>query len=307
MDATGPLLTTRLSPTPSGYLHLGNALNFVYVWLMARSQNAKLILRIDDLDTARSRSEYVEDIFRTLDWLGIDYDEGPTGPQELEKKYSQTLRIDRYMELVSSLKKETFVCTCTRKQIRKISPTLAYPGTCRYLNLDAALVGESCVRILVPEDTFIEWDDLKQGPQRIDLFRQIPDFVVLRKDGIPAYQIASLADDIDMGVNILVRGEDLKDSTAAQLFLADKLGFAGFQDARFLHHPLLRGPGGEKLSKSAGALSIRELRRDSSGPSEILSQIGTMLGCPPDMRIERIHDLLLYHNQIEGLNSFSNS
>ena len=305
MDAPDPLLTTRLSPTPSGYLHLGNALNFVYVWLMARSQDAKLILRIDDLDTIRIRAEYVEDIFRTLDWLGLDYDEGPSGPDELSKEYSQTLRVDRYRELISALQEDTFVCTCTRKQIREISDSNRYPGTCRSLALDPELVGEFCLRIRVPEETFMSWQDLKQGPQRISLNGIMHDFIVQRKDLVPAYQIASLADDIDMGVNILVRGEDLKDSTAAQLFLADKLGFTSFKDSRFLHHPLLRGPGGEKLSKSSGALSIRELRKASSKPSDILSQIGTMLGCPSDMRIESIHDLLLYLNQIDGLTALT--
>lgn len=305
MSAPEPLLVTRISPTPSGYLHLGNALNFVYVWLMARSHNAKLILRIDDLDTIRGKPDYVDDIFRTLDWLGIEYDEGPQGPEELSKKYSQVLRIERYQEIIAKLSEHTFVCTCTRKQIRETTTDGKYPGTCRNLNLDPAIVGESSLRYLVPKDTYISWNDLKQGPQRINLYDNMRDFIIQRKDLVPAYQIASLADDVDMGINILVRGEDLKDSTAAQLFLAEELGFSSFADAHFLHHPLLRGPQGEKLSKSSGALSIRELRKASSNSSEILSQIGHMLGCPPDTRVRNIHDLLLHVNQIGGLNALS--
>jgi len=305
MDALDPLLITRISPTPSGYLHLGNALNFVYVWLMARSQNAKLILRIDDLDKERARAEYVEDIFRSLDWLGLDYDEGPAGPEELNKRYSQRHRIDRYQAVISELQDHLFVCTCTRKQILDESPDGKYPGTCLNLALDPNIVGEYAYRIHVPKDTFISWEDLKQGPQRIDLYEQMRSFIVLRKDGIPAYQIASLTDDKDMGVNILVRGEDLRNSTAAQLFLADKLGFSSFSKAYFLHHPLLRDLNGEKLSKSAGALSIRELRKASSSPSDILSQIAQMLGCPPDTHIRSIHDLLLHINQIDGLNALA--
>ncbi|MEL6254880.1 MAG: glutamate--tRNA ligase family protein [Bacteroidota bacterium] len=301
MDLEESHFKTRISPTPSGYLHLGNALNFVYTWLMARSHNATLILRIDDLDAARMRPEYVEDIFRTLDWLGLDYDEGPQSPDELQRTYSQNLRIDRYLSVIKELEKNSFVCTSTRKEIEEESEDGQYPGTCRYLNLDPELLDEYAIRILTPEGSFIEWDDLKQGPQRLNLYASMRDFIIQRKDGLPAYQIASLVDDVDMGVNILVRGEDLKDSSAAQLFLAKLLGYDTFLQANFLHHPLLRGLSGEKLSKSAGDLSIRELRRNSTKSSDIISQIAQMLGCPNDLRINDVHELLLHVNHIDGL------
>ncbi|MDW3648013.1 MAG: glutamate--tRNA ligase family protein [Bacteroidia bacterium] len=305
MDLEEPYFKTRISPTPSGFLHLGNALNFVYTWLMAKSHNAPLILRIDDLDAPRMRSEYVEDIFRTLDWLGLDYDEGPQSPDELQKTYSQSLRIDRYLEVIKELEEDYFICSCTRKQILKESEDGQYPGTCRESNLDPALLDKYAIRIKVPEGSFVEWEDLKQGPQRLNLYASMRDFVILRKDGIPAYQIASLVDDRDMGVNILVRGEDLKDSSAAQLFLAQRLGFDSFSHANFLHHPLLRGMDGEKLSKSAGALSIRELRKTSTKSSDIITQIAHMLGCPADLRINDVHELLLHVNHIEGLLTLS--
>ena len=305
MDLEESYFKTRISPTPSGFLHLGNALNFVYTWLMARSHNAHLILRIDDLDAPRMRSEYVEDIFRTLDWLGLDYDSGPQSPDELQKKYSQSLRIDRYRSAIEELANDSFVCSCTRKQIQQESEDGQYPGTCRDSNLDPALMKKYAIRLKVPEGTYIEWEDLKQGPQRLNLYASMRDFVILRKDGLPAYQIASLIDDWDMGVNILVRGEDLKDSSAAQIFLARKLGIDAFVRAKFLHHPLLRGMDGEKLSKSAGALSIRELRRASTKSSDILTQIAHMLGCPNDLRIKDVHELLLHVNHIEGLLALS--
>jgi len=251
------------------------------------------------------RSEYVDDIFRTLDWLGLDYDAGPQSPDELQKTYSQSLRIDRYLSVIKELEEHSFICTSTRKQIEEESVDGQYPGTCRYLKLDPNLLDEYAIRILTPEGTYIEWDDLKQGPQRLNLYASMRDFVIQRKDGLPAYQIASLVDDIDMGVNILVRGEDLKDSSAAQLFLAQLLGYNTFLQANFLHHPLLRGMDGEKLSKSAGALSIRELRRNSTKSSDIITQIAHMLGCPSDLRIKDVHELLLHVNHIEGLLALS--
>ena len=168
---------------------------------------------------------------RTLDWLGLDYDEGPQSPDELQKTYSQSLRIDRYIEVIKELEEHTFICTSTRKQIEEESVDGQYPGTCRYLNLDPNLLDEYAIRILTPEGTYIEWEDLKQGPQRLNLYASMRDFVIQRKDGLPAYQIASLVDDVDMGVNILVRGEDLKDSSAAQLFLAQLQGYNTFLQA----------------------------------------------------------------------------
>lgn len=301
MDNSSKKFKTRISPTPSGYLHLGNALNFVYTWLLAMNSGASLCLRIDDLDTSRVRPEYVEDIFRTLEWLGIEYDEGPQSPDELQKSYSQSLRKDLYLACIESLKFHAFPCSCTRKQILEESPDGKYPGTCRNLQEVDRMLEEYALRILTPEGSFVSWDDLKQGPQRVNLYAQMRDFIILRKDGIPAYQIASLVDDREMGINILVRGEDLKDSTAAQLFLAEKIGFDGFARSYFLHHPLLRGMDGEKLSKSAGALSIRELRRNAISPSQTLTQIAHMLGVPNYIEINSLIELLQYKQYIKGV------
>ncbi|MEM6802172.1 MAG: glutamate--tRNA ligase family protein [Bacteroidota bacterium] len=301
MDKSSKKFKTRISPTPSGYLHLGNALNFVYTWLLAMNSGATLCLRIDDLDTSRLRPEYVEDIFRTLEWLGIEYDEGPQSPDELQKKYSQNLRKDLYFACIEQLKEYSFPCTCTRKQILETSPDGKYPGTCRELQQSTALLDEYALRIRIPEGSFVSWDDLNQGPQRVNLYAQMRDFIILRKDGIPAYQIASLVDDREMGINILVRGEDLKDSTAAQLYLAQKISFDAFAQSHFLHHPLLRGMNGEKLSKSAGALSIRELRRNSVSRSQTLTQIAHMLGVPNYMEIHSLIELLQCKQYIKGM------
>ena len=122
-------MKSRFAPTPSGYLHIGNGFNFVLTWLHARTRGGNILLRIDDLDKGRVRPEYVEDVFRTLDWLGLDWDEGPFGPSDLERKWSQHLRLDRYRSAIDELafREIAFACALSRVQIIQSG---GYPGVC---------------------------------------------------------------------------------------------------------------------------------------------------------------------------------
>lgn len=283
---------SRIAPTPSGYLHLGNALSFILTWLLVRKSGGTLHLRIDDLDGERRREAYIEDIFRTLEWLGIDYDKGPSGPEEFYRAYSQQDRIPGYEALLASLRSRgvLFACTCSRREIQVASPDGRYPGTCyeRGLPFDAK---ETAWRIRTPESGRIEWQDLARDAQGISLRTKMRDFVVRRKDGIPAYQIASLADDLAMGVNLIVRGEDLLASSAAQLFLAAAAGQPTFSQVRWLHHPLLTGPAGEKLSKSQGAPALQVLRENRESTQHIFQLAAQWLGMNPKT-VGDIRDLL---------------
>ena len=245
---------SRIAPTPSGYLHLGNAFSFILTWLLVRKRGGVLHLRIDDLDAARRREAYIEDIFRTLDWLGMDYDEGPSGPDDFYRNHSQQHRIPAYEALLQDLRARgaLFACTCSRKEIQLAAADGQYPGTCRDRGLpfDAP---ETAWRIRTPENAQATWHDAIRGPQTVFLHAAMRDFVVRRKDGIPAYQIASLSDDLAMGINCIVRGADLLDATAAQLLLADLLDRPAFAHIQWFHHPLLLDAQGHKLSKSQGA------------------------------------------------------
>lgn len=282
---------SRIAPTPSGYLHLGNALSFILTWLLIRKNGGVLHLRIDDLDGARKRDAYIEEVFRTLDWLQLDYDHGPSGPEEFARKYSQQYRMARYASLLSQLQEsgQLFACTCSRKSIQSISSSGLYPGTCREKKLpfDTPL---AAWRIRTQENP-IRWNDQVLGEQEWNLTEKMRDFVVRRKDLTPAYQIASLADDIDMGVNLVVRGQDLLSSTAAQLFLAQALGSTEFEHIHWYHHPLLSRKDGSKLSKSNKAPALKAFREGNGKPQFIIQQAAKWLAMP-DQSVETLPDLL---------------
>ncbi len=296
-------LISRIAPTPSGYLHKGNAFSFVLTWLLTRKMGGRLILRIDDSDASRSRPEYVEDIFYTLDWLGLDYDIGPDGPDAFDACFSQRHRLGMYESFLEDLKNTeglVYACSCSRKEIRQQNDNGLYKGGCRSKAL--AFSGKNIAwRVHVPEQTDVcyrEW--LTGKEERYPLSCRTGDFVVRRKDGLPAYQLVSLADDIFYGVNFIVRGSDLCGSTAAQIYLARCLGAQqgkwqtgaqDFAEASFFHHPLILNNAGEKLSKSKGAASVHFLRESGREPQEIYREVARFCGVP-DAYILSLPDLL---------------
>lgn len=272
--SVGPESRLRLAPTPSGYLHAGNALNFILNWLSARLHpGARLLLRIDDLDADRKRPEYVQDVFDTLHWLGLDWDEGPSNPDDFEKNWSQHLRLSLYQDALDALRAKEclFACGKSRRDLESFAGK--YPPEFReqHLSLDDPDVAW---RIRTPDDF------------------PLPDFIVRRRDGLPAYQIASLADDMRFRITHIIRGDDLHYSTEAQLFMARCLDWTAFSRIIFLHHPLLQAPGGEKLSKSAGATALHTWRREGRAPAEIFQMAAGWLGLPVTTEIRTAQELL---------------
>lgn len=260
----------RFAPTPSGYLHQGNALNFVLNWLAARilisgsaassgpaTSFTRIYLRIDDLDNERNRTEYLEDILDTFDWLGLDWD-GPYS-DTFQGLIYQTANWPRYRAVLDRLRDRNLLFAC-RKSRRDLEPFGGdYPNEFREQNLSL-------------DDPDVAWRI--KTPANFPL----PDFVVRRRDGIPAYQIASYADDLHFGITHIVRGADLEDSTRAQQYLAEVLNEDKFLKINFLHHPLVLGASGEKLSKSAGADSLKAMREAGLGPQQIFETAGRWLG-----------------------------
>lgn len=265
----GQQILSRIAPTPSGFLHRGNAYNFLLTALLVSKRGGSLRLRIDDLDAPRVREAYVQDIFTTLRWLHIHWDQGPENPDQQHQIYSQQGRISRYSELLDALVKtgQVFACTCSRKEIAQHSKDGQYPGTCRLkqLPLDTP---DAAWRLHTPQNTIIRFSDALLDNTSIDLWAESRDFIIRRRDGVPAYHIASLADDVDQGINLIVRGADLLTSTAVQLYLADLLGQTSFRRVAFYHHPLLQDTTGDKLSKSAGSSSLRSLREAGLSPEQ---------------------------------------
>jgi glutamyl-tRNA synthetase len=275
--SAGPNCRLRFAPTPSGYLHIGNALNFTLNWLVARLDGGKILLRIDDLDADRKRPEYVADIFESLEWLGLDWDEGPRSQENFEKNWSQHRRLPLYFKALEKLRDTGLLFAC-RKSRRDLAPFGGdYPPEFRNQNLSL-------------DDPDVAWrirTPLLSGEgQGVGL----PDFVVRRRDGIPAYQLASLVDDLHFGVTHVVRGADLEASTQAQIYLAECLGETNFLKIKFLHHPLITDAQGEKLSKSAGASSLKALRESGAGAEIVFQKVGEMLGFS---EVDSAADLLL--------------
>mgnify|MGYP006277687667 CR=1 FL=1 len=241
---------TRIAPTPSGYLHEGNCVNFLRVRRLAQDVGARLALRIDDFDPVRYRREYVDDIFRTLDWLDITPDLGPSTTDEFERHFRLHTRQDLYraeLDRAIGAGLPCYACECSRRTL-----ALGVPCTCRARGLTAA-GGERALRVSLPPGLTIT-----VGPEAVSAADQGPDVVIWRRDDVAAYHLASLVEDRELGTTHVVRGRDLLASTAVQLFLAPFFRASQFQRAVFVHHDLITGQDGSKLSKSTlGAAPLR--------------------------------------------------
>ncbi len=273
------LSKTRLAPTPSGFLHLGNIYSFAVTAGLAKQTGAKILLRIDDVDRERTNKKFVQEIFDTLNFLEIPWDEGPRNMEEYENEFSQMRRMGIYRAALQQLRDngKVFACTCSRSQFLGSNPDGGYQGTCRHKNisLDAEHV---CWRLFTDRETVLSVRKVdEEAYVETRLPADMTDFVVRKKDGFPAYQLTSLVDDMHFGVDLVVRGQDLWHSTLAQQYLATKLGYDRFKDVGFYHHPLIAGSDGLKLSKSAGATSVQYLHDHGKSPAAIYAMIAEML------------------------------
>ena len=271
-------VVSRLAPTPSGYLHLGNAVNFVLTWLLTRQAGGLLHLRIDDLDRARLRPAYLDNIFRVIDWLGLDYDHGPAGPDDFLRHHSQLLHLPEYNRVLRRL-----ALTATTRPsglLVRASRRTRTGGPDAPVPLDTP---GAAWRAHVPGGTEIAFPDNWHGETSIPLGTLMPDFVIRKKDGVAAYQVASLVDDLRLGTTLVVRGLDLQPSTAAQLWLAGQLFETTAFNAtriRFYHHPLLTNEAGQKLSKSQQLPVDAGIIGQSQGKLAVFQAVARLLKLP---------------------------
>ena len=271
----GPEFVTRFAPSPTGYLHLGHVVNALQVWETARRFGGKVLLRIEDHDRTRCRPEYERALLDDLDWLGLEPDIAPTDSFRTGRsEWRQSDNGAVYEAALERLRKAglAYVCECSRRDIAaevpdRFNEEMRYPGTCRGKALPPA-PGRGW-RVVMDEgaETF---DDLRLGPQRQSPAEQCGDVLVRDRLGNWTYQFAVTVDDVRHGVDVVVRGEDLLGSTGRQLRLARLLGRA--EAPRFLHHPLIRKPSGEKLSKAARDTGIRDLRAAGVPAAEVLAR-----------------------------------
>ncbi len=272
-------VVSRLAPTPSGYLHLGNAVNFVLTWLLTRQvvpgrAGGVLHLRIDDLDRARLRPVYLDNIFRVINLLGLDYDHGPTGPDDFLRHYSQLLHLPEYNRVLRRLAQQPGLVQASQRS-RTGGPEAPVP-------LDTP---GAAWRVRVPAATNMPFADAWQGSTNVPLGALMPDFVIRKKDGVAAYQVASVVDDLRLGTTLMVRGLDLQPSTAAQLWLASQLSETAAFNAshiQFFHHPLLTNAAGQKLSKSQQLPLDAGVLGQKDGKRAVFQVVAGLLQLPAD-------------------------
>ena len=254
----------RFAPSPTGRMHLGNVFSALLSWLSAKSKGGKWVLRIEDIDPQRSKKEYARLIMDDLAWLGLAWDEGP---------YYQSERGEIYEHELQKLTERGLIypCYCTRADIlatqapHESDGRVVYKGTCRNLVIDETWVAahphlqKAAMRMRVPDEGegIVTFVDEHYGEQTIDLTTQCGDFIVRRKDGAWAYQLAVVVDDALMGITEVVRGRDLLLSSPQQIYLAHKLGY---EAPRFAHLPLLCNTDRQRLSKRDRSLDMEALR-----------------------------------------------
>lgn len=264
----------RIAPSPTGYLHLGHARTFLIAQQRAREADGTLLLRIEDLDRSRCKPEFVEAVYEDLRWFGLQWEEGPDcgGPCA---PYLQSQRRDHYLSAWEKLRSKGLIypCRCSRKDILHAAAAPhhedeepIYPGACRPLE---PMVPQADAprgltwRFRVPKGGPMSFEDRRMGEQKAISGVSFGDFVVWRKDDVPAYQLAVVVDDAAMGISEVVRGEDLLVSTFRQLLLYEALELTA---PAFYHCPLVRDENGVRLAKRHAALSLRELRKRGGFP-----------------------------------------
>ncbi len=256
---------TRFAPSPTGFLHRGHVLSALFVYAAAENLGYHVRLRIEDHDRSRARPAYIDAIREDLEWLGFSWEAESIQSENAE-------RYERFLEVLES-KELVYACECSRKFILENNPTgpsgeAIYQGHCRDRELPFSR--DFALRFKTPNET-VEWEDLLLGKFRENPIEQCGDFALRDRLGQWTYQFAVVADDFEEDIGLVVRGQDLLESTARQIALSKALGRSS--PPLFLHHPLLFSPSGKKLSKREHAASIRGERDAGISPERLLGEV----------------------------------
>lgn len=258
---------TRFAPSPTGYLHVGGARTALYCWLYARHNKGTFILRIEDTDRERSTQEAVDAILEGMQWLGLDYDEGP---------FYQTKRFARYDEVAKQLLEQghAYRCYCTKERLEALRLELEqknlkprYDGCCR--GLTSVLDKPFVIRFKNPQSGDVKFNDLVRGEVTV-ANSELDDLILVRSDGTPTYNFTVVVDDLDMGVDIVIRGEDHISNTPRQINILQALKASIPQ---YAHIPMILGADGKRLSKRHGAVSVLQFRDDGFLPQALLNYL----------------------------------
>ncbi len=281
---------TRFAPSPTGFLHVGNLRTALINFLVAKKNNGTFILRLDDTDPARSKTIYVDQIKRDLEWLGLEWDRVETQSSRIERYKSVASELKRIDRLYEAFETSTELELKRKKQLNMGKPPV-YDRSA--LNIRAKELkklketGDGYWRFLLDHDR-VKWQDGILGSISIDS-KSVSDPVLIRKDGQFLYTLASVVDDIDMGITNVVRGADHVTNTATQIQIINSLGKVS---PSFSHHSLLIGPNGEALSKRLGALSLKDLKTSGIEAMALLSHLSSIGTANPIELSESIEELV---------------
>lgn len=266
---------TRFAPSPTGFLHIGGARTALFSWAYARKHNGKFILRIEDTDVERSTLESTQAILEAMDWLGLDYDEGP---------FYQMQRLDRYREVADKLiaAGAAYACYASKEELdamregqRARGEKPRYDGRWRPQNAAGKTPPNGVkpvIRFRNPDDGDVTWNDLVKGPITISN-RELDDVVIMRADGVPTYNFGVVVDDLDMAMTHVIRGDDHVNNTPRQINIFRALGACL---PEFGHVPMILGHDGERLSKRHGAVSVMQYHEEGYLPIALLNYLARL-------------------------------
>jgi glutamyl-tRNA synthetase len=284
---------TRFAPSPTGDLHLGGVWTALASWALARAAGGAVALRVEDLDSPRIVPGAESRIADDLEWLGLDWDEGP-GIGGTRGPYRQSMRGHLYDEAMAELARQhrVYLCDCSRADVARVASAphageeAVYPGTCRDKDPARRFKRPPAVRFRVHPDDVIRFDDVVQGPVESRVARDAGDFVLKRGDGVFAYQLAVSVDDLAMRISDVLRGVDLLGSTPRQLLVMQalskrgELSWAPMHAAlpRYAHLPLVTDPSGARLAKRTRGATVRELRERGVAAEILVGRVAHALG-----------------------------
>ena len=279
---------TRFAPSPTGDLHIGSVRTALYCWLFAKKHHGKLILRIEDTDLERSTKESVDVILNGLQWLGLNWDEGP---------FFQSERFPRYLTVIEELLENNLAyrCDCTRERLDNLRTEQTqnkqkpkYDGYCREKNLPKSNSAPYVVRFKNPLSGYVEFDDLVRGKVRISN-EELDDLILLRSNNTPTYNFTVVIDDLDMQITDVIRGEDHISNTPKQINLLHALGA---KIPRYAHIPMILGADGSRLSKRHGASSVLDYEKLGILPHALLNYLVRLGWSHKDQEIFSIEELI---------------
>ncbi|CAG7855776.1 partial glutamyl-tRNA synthetase, partial [biofilm metagenome] len=288
---------TRFAPSPTGYLHVGGARTALFSWLYARKHEGKFILRIEDTDLERSTQESVDAILQGMDWLGLDYDEGP---------FYQTHCFDRYKEVIQQLLNQghAYRCYCTKEELEQLrTEQMAnkekprYNGKCRHL-AEEQHGKDFVVRFKNPDSGDVAIDDLVKG-QIVINNRELDDLIIARTDGSPTYNLTVVVDDMDMQITHVIRGDDHINNTPRQINILKALGA---ELPKYAHLPMILGSDGARLSKRHGAVSVMQFRDEGYLPEALLNYLVRLGWSHGDQEIFSINEMVEYF-ELDAINA----